>query len=343
MSGWRAASALVTPVSALVLASCAPAPAPVPAVPREAPAPSPAATHVLRSQPPSTPELPLEQRERSRAEALMQESRWAEAATHWEILLLLRPDQQEYGKKLAEARSHSSHAAAQHLQEAEQARAQGQTSRATVLYLKALAADPSASEAAQALRDIEKERAHKANFGPSARGGNGEMSANARRSSKPGATAFTAEGRDLDSAILLLHQADYSAAVQTLEAYVRKNPHDDLGRRTLQDAYVDLARERAKEGKKEDALAYLEKAQGLRDNKGNAELTRALQSLRKEMAEDYYQQGLRAQSANLSEAIRLWEKTLKYDPDHAQAARRLDRARKMEQNLRSIQDVESKP
>jgi tetratricopeptide (TPR) repeat protein len=273
----------------------------------------------------------------------MQESRWAEAATHWEILQLLRSDRPDYGKKLAEARSHSSHAASGHLQEADQARAQGQTSRAAMLYLKALAADPSSGEAAQALRDIEKERARRVNFSPSARGGNGEMSASVRRSSKPGATPSTAEGRELDSAILLLHQADYSAAVQTLETYVRKNPQDDFGRRTLQDAYVDLARERAKEGKKEDALAYLEKAQGLRDNKSNPDLTRTIQSLRKEMAEDYYQQGLRAQSTNLSEAIRWWEKTLKYDPDHVQAARRLEQARKMEQNLRSIQGVESKP
>jgi len=335
MNGACVARALAIPVSILVLVSCAPPPP----VPREPSASPPPPTRPSPSHAPSSAEFPLEQRERERAEALMQESRWAEAATHWEILQLLRPDQQDYGKKLAETRSHSSQAAAEYLQEAQQARARGQTSRATTLYLKALAADPSASEAAQALREIEKERTLRVNFGPSARGGNGEMSTNVRRSSKPAATPSTAEGRDLDSAILLLHQGDYGAAVQTLETYVRKNPHDDVGRRTLQDAYVDLSRGQAKEGRREEALAYLEKAQGLRDGKSNPELTRALQSLRKELAEDYYQQGLRAQSTNLSQAIRLWEKTLKYDPDHAQAARQLERARKMEQNLRSIQDT----
>ena len=276
----------------------------------------------------------------------MQEGRWAEAATHWEILQLLRPDQPDYARKLAEARAESSHAAAEHLQEAAQARSQGQTNRAVMLYLKALSADPGNGEAAQALRDIEKERVRKSNFGPSARGASGEAALAAlssRRSSKPYAAPSTAEGRELDSAILLLHQGDYSAAVQTLETYVRKNPHDDLGRRTLQDAYVDLARQRAKEGKKEEALAYLEKAHSLRDSKSGPELTRAIASLRKEMAEDYYQQGLRVQPTNLGEAIRLWEKALKYDPEHAQAARHLERARKMEQNLRSIQDAEGKP
>jgi hypothetical protein len=35
--------------------------------------------------------------------------------------------------------------------------------------------------------------------------------------------------------------------------------------------------------------------------------------------------------------------TLKYDPDHPQAAQRLERARRMEQNLRSIQSPDTKP
>jgi tetratricopeptide (TPR) repeat protein len=274
----------------------------------------------------------------------MREGRWAEAGSHWQILLLLRPDHEDYIKALAEARSRSSDAAAEQLQEAEQARSQGQTNRAATHYLKALSADPGNEKAAQALRDIERERARRSNFGPSARGGNGEIPLNLRRSSKLAATPSTTEGRELDAAILLLHQGDDSAAtLQTLETYVRKNPHDDLGRRALQDAYVGLARQRSKQGKKEEALADLERAQGLRDNKSGAELTRAIQSQRKDLAEDYYQQGVRAQPTNLSEAIRLWEKALKYDPEHAQAARQLERARKMERNLRSMRDPNTKP
>lgn len=339
MSGWRGAHGLATPLCILLLASCAQAPVPV--VPLEAPAPSPtpspAPVHVARPRLPPAPELPLEQRERERAETLMQEGRWAEAATHWEILQLLHPDQHDTANQLAAARLRASQAAADYLQEAEQARSQGQTSRAAGLYLKALSADPGNTEAAQALRDIEKERARKSHFGPSARGGSGTP-LNVRRSSKPAATPSTAEGRDLDSGILLLNQGDYSAAVQTLEAYTRKYPQDDLGKRTLQEAYMELAQQRTKEGRKEEALAYLEKAYGMRDNKSSPESSRAMQSLRKEIAEDYYQQGLRAQPTNLSEAIRLWEKTLKYDPEHAQAVRRLERARRMEQNLRSIPD-----
>jgi tetratricopeptide (TPR) repeat protein len=269
----------------------------------------------------------------------MQEGRWAEAAEHWTVLCLLRPDQTAYARSLADAQSRASHAAAEYLHQAQQARDEGQTDRAAVFYLKALSADPGNSDAAQALRDIEQTRARKAYFGPSARGGT-DAAASARRGSKsvPSAT----ERRELDSAIMLLHQGDAAAAIQTLETYLRKYPNDELGRRTLQDALVELAQQRIQQGKREEALAYLEKAYGMRD-KGTPELSRTIKSLRKEIAEDYYQQGLRAQPTNLDEAIRLWEKCLKYDPDHAQAARRLERARRMEQNLRSIEGSNRTP
>ncbi|HTS51972.1 MAG TPA: tetratricopeptide repeat protein [Burkholderiales bacterium] len=268
----------------------------------------------------------------------MQEGRWAEAVPHWEVLHLLHPDQSAYAKKLTEAQSLASHAAAEHLQEAQQARQEGQTERAALLYLKALSADPANAEAAQALRDIEMESARKAYAG-AGRAGNGETAM--RGGPKPAPLPPAAERRDLDSGIMLLHQGDYSAAVQTLEKYLRKYPRDDLGRRTLQDAYVGQARRLAQEGKKDEAVAYLE-AHVAREKSG-PEPAPAMLALRKEIAEDYYQQALRAQPTDLGEAIRLFEKCLKYDPDHVQAARRLERARRMEQNLREIPNSNSKP
>jgi hypothetical protein len=192
MRGRHWATNLLTPISILLLASCAQTPSPPPVVPpREAPTPSPTA----RPHPPAkpVPESPLEHQERERAQVLMHEGRWVEASTHWEILLLLRPDQQDYVKELVEARSRSGRAAAAYLEEAEQARSQGRTNRATTLYLKVLSAEPSNDKAAQALRDMERERARKANFGTSVPGGTGEVPY-LRRSSKPPATPSTVEG-----------------------------------------------------------------------------------------------------------------------------------------------------
>ena len=344
MSGWLGASRLIAPISALVLASCASGPEPA-APPQERPAVSPAPATVQDPHPRSPPptELPLEQRERETAERLMQEARWTEAIPHWEVLEVLHPDQPAYTKKLAEAKSHAGSIAAEHLQQARQARQQGQNDRAFVLYLKVLSANPDSAEAAQALREMEKDGARRAYVGALSRGGSNEAMAGVRRGSNGPPPPSAGERGDLDSAIMLLHQGDTVAAVQALEGYVRKNPRDDLGRRTLQDAYVELARQRTQEGKKEEALAYLEKAQAMRDGKSSQGLSRSIQSLRKEIAEDYYQQGLRAERTDLKEAITSWETTLKYDPEHSQAAQRLERARRMEKNLRSIEDPITTP
>jgi hypothetical protein len=341
MSRWLGAGRLIAPIGALVLASCASGPEPV--APQERPITSPVPTRVAHPRPPPPTELALEQRERETAERLMQEGRWTEAIPHWEVLQLLHPDQPAYAKKLADAKARASTAATEHLLQARQARQQGQNDRAFVLYLKVLSADPDNAEAAQALREIEQDSTRRAYVGALSRGGNNEAMAGVRRGSNGPPPPSAGERGDLDSAIALLHQGDAVAAVQTLESYVRKNPRDDLGKRTLQDAYVELSRQRGQEGKKEEALTYLDKAQALRDGKTGPGLTRPIQSLRKEIAEDYYQQGLRAERTDLSEAISAWEKTLKYDPDHPLVVQRLERAHRMQQNLRSIQDINPTP
>src|SRR5262249_14929801 len=133
----------LAPFSALLLACCAQPPAPAnpqAQAPQEAPSAAAAQTQAAARPRPSPPELPLDQRERERAQALMQEGRYAEAAQHWEVLCMLHPEQPVYSEKLAEARAHASQAASQHVQEAQQARRQGQTERAVALYLKALSA-----------------------------------------------------------------------------------------------------------------------------------------------------------------------------------------------------------
>ena len=75
----------------------------------------------------------------------------------------------------------------------------------------------------------------------------------------------------------------------------------------------------------------------------SAELDNSVQSVRKDLAQDYYEQGLRIQRTDLDAAIRLWERCLEYDPTHAQARTRLDQARRMQRNLKSIPDASSKP
>ena len=90
----------------LVLIACAghqvPEREPAPVVYTE-PQAAPAIVRPVPASPRAEADSTFEQRRRERAEELTQADRWAEAAVQWDILALLRPDNAEYAKRLAEA------------------------------------------------------------------------------------------------------------------------------------------------------------------------------------------------------------------------------------------------
>jgi tetratricopeptide (TPR) repeat protein len=266
----------------------------------------------------------------------MQAGRWAEAGVQWEILALLRPDRAEYAKQLSQAQRHASSEANENLAAGAEARKRGDLQHAATLYLKALSADPENASAAQALRELESERPDRGYANHMARANSAPRATSAARS------LSAADRQDLDTAVMLLHQGDYGASVQSLQSYLKRYPQDEMGKRALRDAYAALGRQRIEQGKKEEGLNYLEKARATKAA-GGADLEGSVQATRKELAQDYYEQGLRVQRTDLEAAIRLWERCLQYDPGHAQARLRLDQARRMQQTLRSIPGADSKP
>ena len=132
-----------------LLAGCATAPPPL-----QAPA-EPRAALPAREQ-------TLERDYRARALALMHAQRWAEAKVQWELLLLLRPGAAEYRAQLEAAHKHIAETAADAAALAAAARKRGDLDTAAMQYLRALAADQDNTAAAQALREIERERTRRA-------------------------------------------------------------------------------------------------------------------------------------------------------------------------------------
>lgn len=302
---------------------------PVPALIQVSPPPPP-------PPPPPGTDAAFEQQTREQADQLMEAGRWAEAVVQWEILTLFRPHQAEYAGKLAEARNQASNSASESLVAAVEARKRGETRRAETLYLRALSADPGSVAAADALREMERERATSAYSSQMAR------ASIAPRSRSTARKVSETDRRDFDAAVMLMHQGDYSASVQNLQGYLKRYPQDETGKRALADAYAALGKQRIDEGRKEEGLNYLEQARGNKSTAG-ADMDATAKATRKELAQDYYEQGLRAQRTDLPAAIRLWERSLEYDPQHAQARLKLDQARRMQQTLESIPGENAKP
>ena len=263
---------------------------------------------------------------------LMRKERLAEAALQWEILALLEPHKREYGRRLEETRTLIRKAVAKQLRVAEKARSQGEVDQASLAYLKTLALDPLNQTAAQGLRALEQERVRTSLL---ARAPRITMPTDPAPHAKPVPAFGANDQRDLDLGVMLYRQADYVGSIRVLDKFLQDNPADDQARQYLAESHIQQGRQFVQQGKKEEALASFEKARGLR-KPDTSELSNQIRALKKTLAEEYYQQGLRVYQTDLTKAMQYWQRSLLYDPNHMQAGLRLEQARRIQQKLKTI-------
>lgn len=137
---------------AALLAACGSTPPAPPPGPAPAPAAAPAPT------PPAAGIDAFERRQRAKAEQAARQGRLGDAVLAWESLVALRPEHRDYRERLAATRALVQNTLAERLPKAEAAARRGDLDGATQLYLSALALDPLHEGAADALRQIERER-----------------------------------------------------------------------------------------------------------------------------------------------------------------------------------------
>ncbi len=158
---------------------------------------------------------------------------WADAATSLELLATLRPESAAYRADLLDVRRLGALAAAERLQRASQAQRRGDVAGAEQAYLAALAVDPDNTEAAQALRALERDRNRRQFLGRPSR-------STLMRRDAPQALAMAPDGtpadrNELEHAALLTAQGEVDAAIALLEQRMTRWP-DTTTRRLLADA-----------------------------------------------------------------------------------------------------------
>jgi tetratricopeptide (TPR) repeat protein len=99
---------------------------------------------------------------RLRAEAYLRDGRLADVLVQWEILALLRPESQEYRDEIERVSRQIREDVSALLRSASEARRRGQVQQAIAQYLRVLSLDRSNAAAADALREIERERTRRA-------------------------------------------------------------------------------------------------------------------------------------------------------------------------------------
>lgn len=307
-------------MAAVSLASCA-GPARMPEI--FAPA-QPASAVALEAQ-----TLPL-------ARELAKQQRWSEAAVHWEILQLLRPDVPEYAQELERCQTLAKDTAAQQLKAANAARERKDIDQATAAYLKALRMEPDNKAALEGLRGIEKQRAATGALARNARANGNAKNNRAYVSRAVQPEPYGGMRQDLDLGIMLFRQGDHAGSIPVIEKYLRGDPRDESARRYLGDAYLQLGQQQTRAGKKEEALASLEKARSLKGREVGGDLAESIRSLRASLADDYYQKGARTYYSDINGAIAQWERGLRFDPTHKLINARLKEARKAQQKIETL-------
>lgn len=220
------------------LGGCA---APPPAsAPVDAPPPAPSV------QAAADPELQRwEDQQRDRAAKAEAQGRWAEAVTVWQSLALLRPDDSATAARLNAARQRVDALAAERMAAAATALRRGDVDAASLAYLDALALDPGRKPAADALRQIERERNRRSQVGRFARSPVTTAAATPapRRAADPEyAAAENSEASRsaqnlLEHATLLARQGDVDSAIQLLRD-APQTRSDAALRAQLADLYV---------------------------------------------------------------------------------------------------------
>jgi tetratricopeptide (TPR) repeat protein len=320
------ARSLLLPGGLALLAACAEAPprpaAPPPEVvklsPTEAAIASAIAAHRLRAE-----------RDGARGDL-------AAAAREWQILALLAPDDARFRTQLDATRAAIDKGVREQLQAGNAALRAGDTDRATVAMLRVLALDPDNADAAKALRDIDRQKLARIQTNRAARAGQASSAANGRPANGAAATADASESYDIDQRIEMFRAGDVEGGLKELRAFVDANPNNQAARQRIGTTVYERAREAESKGAREQALMLYDQAAALR-GKAPPEWTAQAQKLRKALSDEYYDKGMQAYRTDTGMAIKLWETSLRYDPDNRKAAAKLQEARMADDKLKRIQ------
>jgi tetratricopeptide (TPR) repeat protein len=310
-----------------VLAGCAQVPverasAPVPAPATSAPAVGgPVAAEIARH--------------RKLADTARQSGDLAAAATQWQILTLLAPDDDAFRRELAATRAAIAREVRDQLAAGSAAMSAGDLDRANQAMLRVLALDPTQQEAAKTLREIDRRRFTRIQADRAAKVRVDDMAAARGTPRSPAPASESADGFDIEQAIEMFRAGDSAGGMRDMKAYVDANPGNRAVRQRIGTVVAERGRELENQGTREQALVLYEQASTLRGD-GNGAWVARIAPLRKALSQDYLDKGSRVFRTNIAQAITLFETSLRYDPTNAQASIKLREARAVRDKLDKI-------
>jgi tetratricopeptide (TPR) repeat protein len=257
------------------------------------------------------------------ARTLESDGRLAEALVRWQSLLPVAAGDAEVTTAIDDLEKRIEVRAVEYRRRGQQALESGDTKSASAWFQRVLALTPGDSLSLAELAAIQSRQVHAQQDRKSSEENAALM---ARRSG--GVNARLARFESLYDAELyesLLKQSSQLSAAD---------------RRPLREletgAHLALADRAEAEGDDAAAIAHLEEALELQEEKDESLAARVL-ALRQSLGQSYYEQGVTLMKTDVEGAILALEQAVTWDPDNNSARRSLVTARRMQQNLQRIE------
>ncbi len=256
----------------------------------------------------------------------------ATAAQQLQVLTVLAPDDPSYVRDLATVRASIDKETRDTVAAGTAAMNAGDLNRASAAMLRALALDPSQSDAARTLREIDRRRLTRIQADKAARV---TQQGDAARNASARAQNDVNDSFDIEQALEMVRAGDTSNGLRDLRAFVAANPGNRAARQRIGNAVAERARELEDQGAKEQAAALYEQAVALRGD-ANAPWGARMTALKKSLSQEYLDKGTRAYRSNLAQAITFFEPSVKYDPENTAASIKLKEAKAARDKLDKI-------
>lgn len=257
----------------------------------------------------------------------------ATAVDHLRVVVLLAPDDDAAKREVETLRAEIRRGVHDGLETGRSAMRSGDTTRATAAFLHVLALDPKNAEAARSLREIDSQTMARLQSGRAARAGAHEAATEARHAkaapAAPAARAAPAtsagDAVELDQRLEMFAAGDTAGALRELKAWVDAHPRDRASRQKIGAAVAARAKEFEGKGQRESAIGLYEQALALR-GEPQSEWSARIAALRKQVAADYYKNGMKLMRSDLNGAVKAFEAAVKFDPNNVNAERALREA-----------------
>jgi len=252
------------------------------------------------------------------------------ALIHWKILLTLHPQNHRYKTRIAQLQGRIRQRVTEQFNLARARLAAGNEIDTRRSLLDILAMDPKNQRALQMLRHLEQQKMASIQHQNLVR-------LQKQYNIKQSGVKTVKNLHYLKAGIELFNNHAYQEAVVTLENFIYDNPHHKKARQYLYRAHMHTARHLAAHDELQQTLYHLQRAEKYLDTADRMPgLIKQITRTKRQLADQYYHQGLRVYLKDADKAIDLWKTSLELDPDNFNTRARLNSAMQRQQNIQQI-------